>query len=88
MKKKNYICPRCNRIFKNNYTLTRHINRKKPCDIIDNIIKKIPENLNIKDDYSKIPENLNTKDDYSKSIYKKIQKNKNIWYKLNQIKID
>ena len=94
-KKKDYICKRCNRIFRNNYTLTRHINRKNPCKIIkedtktdieNEIIqnKTIVENTSGNNTLEKTLDNTN----YNTDIYKKIQKNKDIWYQLNNIKID
>ena len=96
-KKKDYICKRCNRIFKNNYTLTRHTNRKNPCKIIEidvkvqeekeltNIVTATnQENTSGNNTFEKTLDNTN----YNTDIYKKIQKNKNIWYQLNNIKID
>ena len=96
-KKKDYICKRCNRIFKNNYTLTRHTNRKNPCKIIEADTKTDTVNNNKSAEKKTIVENTsgnNTLEktldntNYNTDIYKKIQKNKNIWYQLNNIKID
>ena len=78
----NHICQRCYKTFKNNYTLTRHINRKNPCKSV-----KIKANLN---NTTHIPsiikkEKINI---YNDNIQKKLQKNKDIWKQLNQININ
>ena len=75
-----HICKRCYKTFKNNYTLTRHINRKNPCKSI-----KMKTNLNT----TYIPSIVKKENNiYNDDIQKKIQKNKNIWQQLNQIDIN
>ncbi len=43
------ICQKCNKSFKFNYLLVKHLNNKKPCDRIDNVIKSIDKKIEIID---------------------------------------